>query len=835
MAYTNPVFEQQRAQIMGGKTPSVTKTNTQNNTGFVNTEFENQRIKILGTSKPSVTPAVKQNPPTKPSTVFNSNSKSIVKISKPQPFSLKNIAKEAFDIISSPDIGSYIAKKTGQKVGSGEIQPKKLASSFVTGAKTVPGMTQQAGGIILDNIIQTNKAIDSFYRPIRKFETSILPNPLNKNAISIDQQRAKNLQGLEKIGQSMRESGIQSQQKVLKEYSKNNTASKGLQGYLEMAAFNLPQMMASTGLTVATGILTKNPGLATAVGLSTSYGLGASEVYNDARSFGLSDKKALPLAQVGGAIIGAIDYLPLERLLRKTGAFEPAKRVIEKSIIKSIVEVGVQAGFEGITEGLQEVVGNAIKRTYNENQNLFEGVSESAIVGAILGGFGDVTTSGAVSLLGNKASTESITIETEKKINEALDTPKEKRTFDQQQIVEALTTQTLTPQEATAFVVKNNLDQTLEGKEIMKKVSIASQNNQSLQLKLSEDGSNLVIDVVDKNFTPINRDKLEGKLSADESLLVSDQAQEVENKDNPRAQQAREKIKDIQENIDLRRQENEMKKSILDQFTSTQIKTMRALKKSIESRTNKGLDTMSIEELPSYKNHIRDIMAAIGTNEESEAVRYIIEDLPDTIIKADTKEELKQIEVYKSHIKPKEVTTSRENLPVGEGKEKISRLEARMKQALDGASQETIDKLGLSTYKEVNKKENIAKAAEFVIKSPNEALKVLRGEVQAPEGILRNAIFVAMQNEAKGDVNLARKLASLESTRLGQELSILTEIDPDSPVSIIDQIIKIREEAIKRKYGDNKKAVKSTKESITKEITKIDKYDWNDFINSIEC
>ena len=187
-------------------------------------------------------------------------------------------------------------------------------------------------------------------------------------------------------------------------------------------------------------------------------------------------------------------------------------------------------------------------------------------------------------------------------------------------------------------------------------------------------------------------------------------------------------------------------------------------------------------------------------------------------------------------VKPKTVSVPREQLPVGEGKEKVSRLEARVKQSLENIDQDKIDELGLSTYKELNKKENISKAAEYVTKNPEEALEVLKGNVEAPKGILRNAIYVAMQNYSIGDVDLARKLASISSTRLGQEISILTEIDKDNPVSIMSGIVKFREKAFKEKYG--RKSVDKVKNNVVKsikdKIKKIDKYDWNAFINNID-
>jgi len=188
-------------------------------------------------------------------------------------------------------------------------------------------------------------------------------------------------------------------------------------------------------------------------------------------------------------------------------------------------------------------------------------------------------------------------------------------------------------------------------------------------------------------------------------------------------------------------------------------------------------------------------------------------------------------------VKPKVVSVPREQLPVGEGAKKVSKLEARVKDTLTSASPETIDKLGLSTFNQMSKKSNIRKASKFVTESPENALKVLRGEIEAPKGILRNSIFVAMQNEAKGDVDLARKLASLQSTRFGQELSVLTEIDPDSPVTLMADVVNVRRKAFGDKYKGQTtdQVTKKVAKQIEAKIKKPSNAVWQAFVKSIEC
>lgn len=198
--------------------------------------------------------------------------------------------------------------------------------------------------------------------------------------------------------------------------------------------------------------------------------------------------------------------------------------------------------------------------------------------------------------------------------------------------------------------------------------------------------------------------------------------------------------------------------------------------------------------------------------------------------------------------KPEDIKMARSQMPVGEGKERVSRLEARMKDSLGAIDQDTKEKLGLGTYNQMNKEAQIKAAAKYVAEKPEEALKVLTGEIEAPPGILRNSIFVALQNAGADNVDLARKIASIGSTRLGQELSILTEIDRNSPVNLMSDIVKFREakfkekakRAAEKKGGKEKspmEAKQETVDAIKDEIKKASpkKQDWASFIEEIKC
>lgn len=207
--------------------------------------------------------------------------------------------------------------------------------------------------------------------------------------------------------------------------------------------------------------------------------------------------------------------------------------------------------------------------------------------------------------------------------------------------------------------------------------------------------------------------------------------------------------------------------------------------------------------------------------------------------------EFKSNEAYKEwsdalseqHKLEKILEVPRRQIPVGEGDVKVSRLEARVKKALDNISQETIDKLGLTTYQQMNNKDMIARASEYVINHPEEALQVLSGDVQVPKGLNTGAIYVAMVNNAVGNVDLANKLATLSSTAMGQNIEILKEIDPNSPVKVTSEIIKVREKALERKYA--KKSVTEIKKAQVAKGEKMIKpptaFDWAAIIKEVRC
>jgi len=170
------------------------------------------------------------------------------------------------------------------------------------------------------------------------------------------------------------------------------------------------------------------------------------------------------------------------------------------------------------------------------------------------------------------------------------------------------------------------------------------------------------------------------------------------------------------------------------------------------------------------------------------------------------------------------------NLPVGDGVTRNSRLEERIvKSNADPAIGKHLEGERLATYQQVTKADQTKRAAKFVEDRYEDALAVVRGQMEAPDGLLDNAVALALAKQAEltGDAALAIRLASLRSTRAGQEISMLTEADPLSVVASIESIIKARQGKMARARGGGiqknsaasaNKAAAETKKDVTDRV-----------------
>ncbi len=152
----------------------------------------------------------------------------------------------------------------------------------------------------------------------------------------------------------------------------------------------------------------------------------------------------------------------------------------------------------------------------------------------------------------------------------------------------------------------------------------------------------------------------------------------------------------------------------------------------------------------------------------------------------------------------------------------------------------------LPEYQTVNMKDQASKAQILINKDYEQAKRIARGEELPPTDILPESVFVAVENKATkdGDVALLKDLATssaltAEATVMGQRIRTLAERNPDSPVTAIKEVSKARDEmAQKRLKGkDIKKLVSEEMAKAKKEIKKLTptRETWADFILSIQC
>ena len=429
---------------------------------------------------------------------------------QPKPKPIQPLVKKQ---TAQEKVGSFLtgAARTMQAVAKDvrSLDFDRLKKTLQHSKEGLPGTVKIAGGVIAESWAKQQKMVDEFFKKTNL--TNALPQQfkavgaLNQALEPAKQQVYKKA---EQKGAALRETGQKEVQKAYGKQQKMGAPKNKTQAIAEALTFNLPQMAVSTGLTIGTAFVTRNPSAATVVGLSTSYGLGASEVYTEARNNGLTDKQALPFSMAGGAIIGAIDFAPLGRLVRKTTALEPVKQQIVKQIAKNVVSTGKQAGFEGITEGMQEIVGNAVRSVYSGNKDVFENVGMATVVGALFGGMADVSVSGAVWGAGKLSPKEGIE-KTNQQIENAFNTSPDNRTPEQQLLVQSVLGRQLSPDEAVSIVVENDLTKTPEGKQIMKAVIEARQEGKEIKIVMNEDRDITSIQVVDEEPLQTPEEKLQ--------------------------------------------------------------------------------------------------------------------------------------------------------------------------------------------------------------------------------------------------------------------------------------------------------------------------------------
>jgi len=151
----------------------------------------------------------------------------------------------------------------------------------------------------------------------------------------------------------------------------------------------------------------------------------------------------------------------------------------------------------------------------------------------------------------------------------------------------------------------------------------------------------------------------------------------------------------------------------------------------------------------------------------------------------------------------------------------------------------------LPEYDVKTNKEQASWAQSLVENDFGKALQIAMGEEQAPEGLLNGAVYTAVVNHAIATKNgtlvssLAFSDVTGQATRYGQEIQILSQLDPESPVSAIKDVALARENMAKarNKVKSVKKLKKETVAKIKADMkgSAVKAETWADFVNGIKC
>lgn len=151
---------------------------------------------------------------------------------------------------------------------------------------------------------------------------------------------------------------------------------------------------------------------------------------------------------------------------------------------------------------------------------------------------------------------------------------------------------------------------------------------------------------------------------------------------------------------------------------------------------------------------------------------------------------------------------------------------------------------GTAEYDKITIKDQARRANELT-DDIKRAKRVLNGEEPLPEGLRGSSLITAMEDYAikNKDVQLLQDIArsplTSETSVHAQELRMLAERNPDSPIAAIQSIKKAREARAEKSLKGEKvnEVKKKTVKEIKSEIKKVSatKETWASFIDSIVC
>lgn len=148
-------------------------------------------------------------------------------------------------------------------------------------------------------------------------------------------------------------------------------------------------------------------------------------------------------------------------------------------------------------------------------------------------------------------------------------------------------------------------------------------------------------------------------------------------------------------------------------------------------------------------------------------------------------------------------------------------------------------------YDPITIKDQAARASKLMETNLDDAKRMIRGEMPVEAGLKAEMLIKAMEDYAfaKGDVGLMRDIAQSplvsETSAHAQALRILAERNPESPITLINEVKKAREKAVEKRLNGQKldkaksEVVKEAKEAVRSERTT--RESWEDFITKLQC
>lgn len=565
------------------------------------------------------------------------------------------------------------------------------------------------------------------------------------------------------------------------------------------------------GVVSSLGLYALNP----VAGFVSSVGSVADELKTIAIENGVNEERAELLGLGTGLFVGWLDKIVPDEV------FSPQqKKTFISGFAKRILKTGLK---EAGTEVLQEDVQLLAEATVREDITTDEVVSRNlmAALGGVLGGVGAETTVGFVNGIGNGdigGLEEDYTVETEVQEQEegqVVEVKNEEEEIEQsvdqeKKTVQARSDEKVSPEET---IVK----ETPRKKEItenqIKNTKDIKETKKALR-SISKDLSNAVIEAEaraviakDKRFgmNVENINKLKLQYSRNKAFQDGDFETISKSKSSKLVHSVVENVQEFHPEMS----DDEALEYALNLPTKAEESARTPDIRELEKKNKK---------LSKYLDLLKSRQSELKIQEDEELSREWTQALA-------IQERLEKL-----------IRVPSSKLPVGQGKEKVSRLQARLKGALDKTSQEDIDRLGLTTFRQSVNDDQIARALEYAKNNPEEAVNVAMGQIDPPDGLLTNSVYSALVQLGTEDTDLATKVASLGSTRFGQEIQILKTILADNPVVMMQEIVSARIEAYEKKTG--KKArdrIKKEVKRIRNEVKAPGKSSWDSFLDSIKC